>query len=134
MHMTLNRFKGYIWQVTTEQGLEVFKTEFDYFMYGYSRNRFPKEGDVLFFYHDRQIIGFVPVAQSAGKVGETYEHKENWRYAVGLAFDEKQEFKKRCQRHRRSRQELGHLRGRFRSEAQAHCSGAELLPLLGRLV
>jgi hypothetical protein len=46
----------------------------------------------------------------------------------------RQEPEQRRQRHRRARQELGRLHRYAGAEAQAHHSGAELLPLQRRLV
>jgi hypothetical protein len=82
--------------VKKEWGLEVFKRTSGYFVYGYSRPRFPQKGDVLVFCYEKQLIGSVPVVNSWGRVDQDYERKkswkDDWKYAVGLDFDEKKEF------------------------------------------
>jgi hypothetical protein len=90
--MSSKSFKGFVWPVTREQGFQVFENTSTYYEYGYSRPRFPEEGDVLFFYFSRQLIGFVPVARRAWSVSGSYRREADWRYKVGLSFDKKVKF------------------------------------------
>jgi hypothetical protein len=93
-----NGFKGYIWPVTADWGLKVFNEESGIFEYGYSRTRFPQKGDFIIFYHDKHLIGSVPVIKSSGTVGpnEAYSkqnlRKKEWKYAVALDFGDKIDF------------------------------------------
>jgi hypothetical protein len=81
-----NRPKGYIWPVKKDWGLKVFKEISGHFDYGYDRPRLPKEGQVLVFYSDKQLLGSLPVDEDAHSVtGENLQGwKRRWKYVVGV--------------------------------------------------
>jgi len=81
--------RGFIWPVTEKEGgLPLFfkcSGHHDYLHNRKSRN--PEKGDILLFYSNRKIIGFVPVTESSH-----HTYKADYTRSVGVDFGRKQVF------------------------------------------
>lgn len=80
---------GYIWPAREEWGKVLFERATSHFEYGYDRLRSPKCGEILVFYHNKRLIGTVPVDKDARRtIPKDYKkHKEwdhDWKYILGL--------------------------------------------------
>jgi len=91
---------GYIWPAREEWGVALFesRTAKFHFEYGYDRERKPKCGEILVFYHKKRLIGMVPVDEDARRTTpkDYKRHKEwdhHWKYIVGLDGTRKIMFK-----------------------------------------